>query len=274
MRKILSLMAILFATSVVFAQQPCTPIASYIDSPSSVQPWPYDSLLFPNGGIKKVACIGKPYNFTFTIRLKDTIVVNILGNPYPLPVDSIKLTPGSAIVGLPIGLTYACYPTNCVFKKNTLGCVAITGTPTIANAPRIYPLTIVGKAYASLFPAGYDLAIPGAGFPGKYDLKLVAAGSPECTSAVGDLSDRIVSMKNVPNPFSNSTNVQITASVGGTYQFAVHNALGQKVHETPVHLEVGENNIPFQGAYLQNGLYFYSISKENKVMVDKMVINH
>jgi hypothetical protein len=81
-------------------------------------------------------------------------------------------------------------------------------------------------------------------------------------------------MKNVPNPFSNSTNIQIKATIAGTYQFLVHNALGQKVHETSVNLEVGENNIPFQGAYLQNGLYFYSISKENRVMTDKMVIHH
>ena len=64
------------------------------------------------------------------------------------------------------------------------------------------------------------------------------------------------------------------ASKAGAYQFLVHNALGQKVHEITVSLEVGENNIPFQGDYLQNGLYFYSISKENSVMTDKMVIHH
>jgi hypothetical protein len=273
MRKILSLMAILCAMNMAFGQQPCTPIASYIDSPSAVHPWPYDSIQFPTGGIKKVACIGKSFNFTFTVRLKETITVTFLGSTTALPVDSIKLTAGTGVTGLPVGLNYACYPSDCVFRKNTLGCVAISGTPTVANTPRIYSLAIVGKAYSPLV-GSVDLAIPGAAFPGKYDLKLVSSSSTECTSAVGDLSDRIGSMKNIPNPFSDVTNIQIAAWVAGTYQLSVHNALGQKVHEKQVLLEVGENNIPFQGDYLQNGLYFYSISKENRVMVDKMVIHH
>jgi hypothetical protein len=273
MRKILSLMAILGALNVASGQQACTPIASFIDSPSAVQPWPYDSLLFPTGGIKKVACIGKAFDFTFTIRLKDTIVVNFLGSATPLPIDSIKLNAGSGVTGLPAGLTYACFPASCVFKKNSLGCVVIKGTPAASNTPKIYPLAIVGKAYSPFLPTPVDLSIPSSAFPGKYDLKLVAAGSTECTSGVGELSDRIVAMKNVPNPFTGSTNIQITALTGGTYQFSVHNSLGRKVYEKPVTLEIGENNIPFQAEYLQSGLYFYSLARENSVITSKMVVN-
>ena len=107
--------------------QACLPDSMYIDSSGFVFPLPYDSLNNPMGGIDKEACINQEFEFTWTLKVPDTVLFP--GIPIPIPVDYFRIDTIGAISNLPSGLTYKCNPPNCLFDAGSLGCVIIQGTP-------------------------------------------------------------------------------------------------------------------------------------------------
>lgn len=257
----------------------CSPDVRYRDSASGVYPQPYVATTRPNGGIDKVACIGKSYSFVWTIKIGDTIIVpNPLGGGLlPVPVDSILINKTSAIAGLPPGISYSCNPPNCVWKKGTSGCVALSGTPLATDTIKTYPLVITAKAfpggfYASFFPTGYEGTLPGSFIDGKYDLILYGAGDTRCTTAAEDLTE-VSNMSAVPNPASGKTTIRIESTVSDKFDFAVTDLLGRRVISRPLSIQAGQNAFDIDVTSLPNGIYMYSLSKGNRIMSNKLIIN-
>ncbi|MCP3930752.1 MAG: hypothetical protein GY705_16820, partial [Bacteroidetes bacterium] len=172
MKKIITLCLLVSAFFSAIAQN-CTPDPNYVDEPAGVYPVPYHPDSSPDGGITEIACIGQPYEFTFT-SVSDEFVFN--GNSYVL--DSFVLT---GVQGLPDGLSFFCGPPNCVLYFGEAGCMVISGTPSETNIPGDYPLTITGTAFLQgLF--SLDLTFPNENiYPGDYIITLEAADSPNCT---------------------------------------------------------------------------------------------
>ena len=109
--------------------QTCVPDPMYADSIGFVFPPPYDSILNPEGGIPQPACIGKSFEFVWTIDVPTDVTV--FG--FPVQLDQLSLATNGAVTNLPKGVTYVCNPPNCVFKVNEPGCVLLYGTPTAEN---------------------------------------------------------------------------------------------------------------------------------------------
>jgi hypothetical protein len=266
-------------SSVLSAQTPaCKPdTIRYRDSSSGVYPLPYIPVTRPNGGIDKVACLTKAYNFVWTVKLGDTVNFPYLGSVIMAPVDSVTIPPTGGIQGLPLGITYACNPPNCVWKKKTTGCVVLQGTPTAANALQTYPLTMSGKGfpggfYATLAPSGIALTFPGALAEGAYDLKLYAANDTRCTTASEDLTE-VSGMKAVPNPTNGKTSIQIESTVSGVYDFKVTDLLGRNVVSRPLSIQAGQNTLDLDLTGMPNGIYMYSLSKGSRIASNKLIIN-
>ena len=256
------------------AQTPaCTPDIKYKDSTAGPYPRPFDAVNNPKGGIDKPACLGKPYSFTFTIKITDSITVKLFGNTVTLPLDSVVIAKTGGITGMPVGINYACNPPSCAFPKNTLNCVIISGTTATSNVIKDYSLQITGKAYNFLAPGGQEIKFPGPDFPGEYLVKVLAASDPKCISAVQNLNAEISAMTSSPNPFGLNTQITIESNISGLFQFDVMDLMGKNVYHTPLSIQAGTNSLEFNADNLPNGIYIYSLSKGNKVMSNKFIVN-
>jgi hypothetical protein len=253
--------------------QACVPDARYRDSTVGVYPAPVTAAN-PNGGITRAACIGKPYSYVFTVKISDTITVTGIGK---IPLDSLRMATTGAVANLPTGLTYACNPANCIFKKNTSGCVVIQGTPTAANTVKNYSLVITGYAHSSaisfFYPNGYPAAFPGDLFPGEYTLRLLATNDPGCVSATHDLKE-VSNFQASPNPTNGKTIITIESSVSDNYEFSLTNALGQRLVTRPLSIQAGTNAFEFDASHLPNGVYIYALSKGSRVVSNKLIVNN
>lgn len=275
MRKIIHLLlGCLLAVTLNAQEVPCTPDQKYKDSIAGPYPRPYEPMTTPNGGIDKVACLGKTYSFTFTINVPDSITVPVFGSSLTLPLDSIVLASSTGITGLPTGLSYACYPINCSFPRKTLGCAVIRGTTATSNALKDYLLTITGKIYTYLTPSGYEVTFPGTLYAGEYRLKVIAATDPKCTtSSVTDLKTEIASMTTSPNPFSDKTEIRVESTISSQFDFDVYDLLGNRVIHNPLSIQAGWNTIELSADNLPNGVYIYTLSKGSKLMSNKFVVH-
>jgi hypothetical protein len=254
--------------------QACQPNAQYRDSLVGVYPSP-TTAANPTGGINKPACIGKTYSFVFTVKIADTI--SALGQRVPL--DSLTMATSGAVAGMPTGLTYACNPPNCVFKKSTTGCVVIQGTPAATNMVKIYPLVISGKAFSAgsiiglLYPNGYPADFPGALFPGEYNLKLLAANDPGCISATNDLKE-VSNFSASPNPTNGKTIITIESSMSDNFEFTLTNVMGQRLETRLLNVQAGTSAFQIDATLLPNGIYIYALSKGSRVVSNKLIVNN
>ena len=149
----------------------CRPDSTLRDSSAGVYPKPITPTN-PNGGINKKACINKPYEFTFTVVVPDTVQIPIL--PAPLPLEKVAIDTLNAIANLPKGIGYSCNPPNCVFKKNEFGCLLLHGTPTTDNLPGDFKPVIKLKLTVNVgVPFDYSTEYPGPAFPGEYILTVL-----------------------------------------------------------------------------------------------------
>jgi hypothetical protein len=277
--KVFLLVVFVFTIFLAQAQTPCTPDNRYRDSTAGVYPLPFVPVTNPNGGINKAACIGKAYSFVWTVKITDSVTVpNPLGTgTITTAIDSVTLATTGAIQNLPTGITYACNPPSCVFKKNTMGCVALSGTATAANTVGVKKLVISGKVFgpliALLYPQGYPLTFPGAIAEGEYNLNLYANGDTRCNVATKELTD-VSNLTATPNPTNGSTIIRFDAQINGEFQFTLRNSVGQEVLSTPLSITAGLNAFEINAQDLPNGVYFYSVSKGQLVSSQKLVVNH
>ena len=198
------------------------------------------------------ACIGQPYS--------QSVTFNVPAEYQGFALSSVAVATTGAVTNLPVGLGYSCDPPNCTFAANSLACLLITGTPTAANAaPDTFDLGISVDVNVSL--GNFNLEFP-LGDDHYYMILQTAA----CPSGTHDLGGYVASVRNVPNPFTTLTQIEVGAYQAGDFRFEVFDLLGQRVYAEPIRLEAGLNKFSFDAGYLANGSYLYTISNaEGKV---------
>jgi hypothetical protein len=248
------------AWAAVLHAQTCVRDSTILMSGAIVSPlyWSPDSPVI----LTKPACIDSPYTQSVTFNVPDTLVIPNVGS---FPVTSINIATTNAIMNLPAGLTYLCDPPNCVFNKNTLGCLLIYGTPT--GPADTADLSI--KVTVPPFPLPFN-------FPSvinaTYHYYLVVHPQGQCIVGTDDLSGQISSMKNTPNPFGDLTVISVESKVSGEFRFEVFDMTGQRVHSQTIGIMAGSNQFNFEAGDLPNGAYFFSFGNTEGQVMRKMII--
>jgi hypothetical protein len=260
---LLLLFALLCTANSLKAQ--CVPDTSILSTGQIVSPYP-SSPSNPASTLKP-ACAGEQYSQTLTFNIPDTIVLPIA--PFPVALNSASIAPTGAIEGLPNGISYACNPPSCVFLKNTLGCVILTGVTN--DPPGNDTLTINLSVSTSLLPFPIALEFPEQ-LADTLEYFIVVKPAGQCNSGTTDLTSRISSLKNVPNPFGQETSIVIEAMESGSYRFEVSNMLGHQLYTERLQLTEGRNQFTFEAGDLPNGTYFYSIGNEHGRSASRFII--
>lgn len=266
-RTVLLLCAVMWAAFVNAQAPTCVRDSSILLTGAIVSPWYWtpDSPFIHT----KPACIGEPYAQSVTFNVPDTIT-GIPGVPIPIPINNISISTTGAITNLPAGLTYLCDPPNCVFNKNTLGCLLIYGTPTgpVDTADLSIKVLISTPAFA--FPLG-PFDFPSIIAPTAH-YYIVVKNPGECAVGTVDLSGQIHDVKNVPNPFGDRTVINVESNVSGEFQFDVFNLTGQRIHSQSINVYTGSNQFTFEAGDLPNGAYYFTFGNAEGRVSRMMVI--
>lgn len=240
--------------------QTCLPDSTLKDSSAGVYPKPI-SPTNPNGGITKTACINKPYEFTFTVVVPDTVEVPIF--PSPIALEKVSIDTTGAILNLPEGISYACNPPNCIFKKNTFGCLSLFGTPNTNNQAGDFKPIIKLKLTVNVgIPFDYNTEYPGPAFPGEYILKLV--NEADCASSNTNLRQTENTWFPIP-----SYDGQFSSKGDAISEIKVFNSYGKQVLylKSPTNSQI---TLPDEG--YTDGLYIIHWSEGNYLFKQKLIV--
>ena len=263
MRKIL-LLATLF-TSFCFTQgiaQVCNPLPIPI---AGVYPNPLIDATLPSGEV------GTAYSTAITIIVAGDTTIDlsdIIGFPVPPIQANIASQRVNGMSDLPPGLSYACNPSDCMVMGDSSGCVAITGTPTMAGnyAPNMD--TEIGVVVPQSTPViGGDtifLPIPGL----TYDLEIT-----DPTVSIDDINEDEVALLDFgPNPFNSTTKIHYATAKPGMVSFTVRDLNGKSMYEYSYRATTGENVLEFDRQGMASGIYFATISNGQSAATLKLVI--
>lgn len=248
----------------------CQPDTTIADTLYGVFPLPYSPTRNPLGGISDTACLNTYFQFVFTLRIPEAFVIPNVGS---VPINTVSMHPDTAVANLPAGLDYVCNPPNCIFPKASEGCIILFGTPTNPQDVKVHDLKIRGLL-SSFIPI--PITFPDSTFfaPGNYFLHIQPAGSPACTpSSVSELAATRLQLRNVPNPFSSTTDIEVISGIRGRFDFRVFDFTGNMIHREPVQIFQGENRISFNGSNLPNGIYIYTLTDGLTSVSRKMVLH-
>ncbi|MDD3011193.1 MAG: T9SS type A sorting domain-containing protein [Bacteroidales bacterium] len=78
--------------------------------------------------------------------------------------------------------------------------------------------------------------------------------------------------QNYPNPFNGQTEITVTLSQNTNVSVEVFNLMGQKVYGTENNANAGTQTFTIQANDLQPGVYFYSVTANNKTISKKMIV--
>ncbi|MBK7873285.1 MAG: T9SS type A sorting domain-containing protein [Saprospiraceae bacterium] len=260
MKRILLLSIVIFSIGKSLIAQTCTPDRTLPDS-VVIFPLPF-SETNPMGGINDTACIGEPFEFAVTVNVPATFA-----SPFgTVPINSIDMATDGAIRKIPVGIDYVCNPPNCIFPKDSSGCILLFGT--VNDTAGVYDVAIDFVIQSVI---AFPISFPNPSlFPGNYYLHVKPNG--ECVTSTDDLADLGVSTKVRPNPFSGFAQIVINTPISGNFDFTVTDLLGRKIRRERVNLIVGENTIDFDGSELAAGVYIYTLSDGERQLSDKMIV--
>ena len=268
MKKLLLLVALISVFTQLDAQEVvCEPDTMFQNAPPGAFPMPLNN---GEGGLAEFpACINEPYNLVFTIRLGDS--VSIAGAD--IDIFNATIPVSGAVTGLPEGLNYFCNPPDCIFPDTLLGCILVTGTPTDANQPGSFPLTIEGSVLLDLL-GDFPLVFPGILAPGEYILDLNDTGGCEAVStSIPSYLKSNIELSNTPNPVTTSTLIEMTSLIDGDFQFKVFDMTGRSVHSENIHLNIGYNTLSYDASALGGGMYIYTLGDGNAMIHEKMMVS-
>lgn len=226
----------------------------------------------------------------------DSIGIENLSSVAGFQVDSLRLdsisvihpsdtlSPKADFSGPPSGINYVTQngtPVN-TWAAGETGCIELSGT---TNAPAgNYQLGIwvsiwangnasplaTGEAnnLAEQFNADADFS---------YFLKVrdqgescdsIYTGINETTNESGDLSATVR-----PNPFTNSSRINVYTESPAAYKLTIHNMLGEEVRNRSIDLRYGENQFQVQRGELTSGVYLMNLaSKEGSETISQKLI--
>lgn len=265
MKNFLLILILILAGFATAGAQNCEPDKTLPDS-VIVFPLPYQDSV-AGTGIMDTACVNTDFQTVIQFKIPESF--NFNGTAIPL--NSVDLAAEGAVLGVPAGFDYVCNPPNCVFKKDSVGCIVLFGNAQ-PGSEAVYDLK-VSVTIRSLIDVPYVLP-DGQVVTGNYYLHVKPEGSANC-SVVGttDLLQDYINLSNVPNPFADYTEIRVASQLSGDFSFEVYNLLGQQVQRRVVRLYEGPNYIPFDGSNLSAGMYQYVLRNRQGMVSGKMMIN-
>lgn len=213
------------------------------------------------------ALAGVAYNSTIQFFTpSDTIYAGPIG-PVPAVIDFITITSVTGLTSIPniSPFTYVPNPSNGVFPGESLGCINITGTPSIGSAGT-YNLVVNVTATFHLPPSTQPLTLP---YTINYYKIVVDANTsvPSISNSKFDLS------QNFPNPFNYKTNISFNMPAKGFATFKVFDLIGNVLYEKYIDAKIGINTINYDASDLNEGVYFYSISTASGSLTRRLIID-
>ncbi len=271
MKRLLLLAGLVFgiAAAQQLQAQDCEPDPTIPDSVFGIFPLPFVDTV-AGTGIQDTACLNTPYELVFTLNIPGELNFPGIGE---IVIDSVALPVENAIGNLPDGLDYSCNPPNCIVKRDSMGCVVISGTPNDPMDVGGNELEIEGVVFFS--GISFEVTFPDpAFFPGTYILEVNEEGSANCStpSSTNELLKQ-VRLENYPNPFSGFTQIIVDSDVSGQFEFMVSDLLGKQHHREIIDIRTGENTINFDGTQLSPGIYFYTLRDGLRQVSRKMVVS-
>ncbi len=196
-----------------------------------------------------------------------------VGVPYEQVITVIP--PGEATVGettitivyvtldnvgnLPPGLTYSENATD--MYADSAYCVAITGTPTTSGE---YALAITITPWVSFGadPVPYE--------PVTNDTSVVMTIN-EASGLDPASYHQFQVIPNIPNPFSEVTQIGFYTPQDEWVELMVYNILGELMYQEKQGVPPGEHHFRFSGSALLPGTYFYRVTNQKEVITGKLV---
>lgn len=275
-QRLLLLFFLCMGLGVVQAQVTCEPDTVGLPADFLINPLPYSADVNPGGGINKSAVAGVAYEYVLTFKTPPAFNVPGFGS---IPVNSIELATEGALSNMPASFDYTCNPPNCIFEKDSIGCIAIFGTPLMAEAgatTTTYDIGVTTLVRTTL--TDIPFTFPNTLFPGNYFLCVKAnTDVPDCDflmAANNDLVGRVAQMYNQPNPTSGLTDIVIQSNESGSFRLTVSDMLGRQLHGQVVKLIEGKNQFTFDASRLSDGMYIYTLSDGRARLSQKMIIRH
>ncbi|PLW92360.1 MAG: hypothetical protein C0592_11100 [Marinilabiliales bacterium] len=248
MKKLLS---VLFLLGLVIAlqAQPCTPDNQYTQAGI----YPDTTINLPQGAVNQY------YLGVLTAVVpEDTMLYGLTAT-----IDSIGVV---NIAGLPSGFTWAANTATAFFLGGDSGCVAIMGTPT-TGMDGTYPLTIYVESHGKL--SGMPLTLPDT----VRGYKIVILDSTHVGIIDGSQYPFAV-RESYPNPADDKFVLNIANSDAALINISIYDMLGQAVFSQNQRINAGENIIELSVADIPAGIYFYSVSKGEQSITQKLIVNH
>lgn len=281
-KKLLSAILLITCVGVMnsSAQALCTSNISCVPTDSTFGICPDSATGIPAG------MVNQPYTVTMSIKIPGSTTVS--GQTVTLTHLALTevlidtATSGSAVwVDLStIGLTYLGSGTNTPsggvsgvgsYTMTKYGywdapgqsCVIVSGTPTKSGT---FPIKIKSQGRAIFFGTG-----TWAPAPDNTDYRLVVAPAPAGIEAM-DLAKFTVK-QNVPNPFSEKSEIQFSSVSTNDVDFKVYNLLGSMVYNNTFKSVKGINTITLDANSFSPGVYMYSVKNGNTTITKRMVVS-
>lgn len=257
----------LFLTAAIHANltaQSCTPMPDLPDSVILFPP-PYQEDV-PGSGIQDTACVGVPFATILHLNVPSQFETTF----GTFPVNSIDMPTEGAFTNVPNSLDYVCNPPNCVFKKDSTGCIILFGTPQPGEED-VYDVK-VNVTIRSILDLPFTLP-DSTVIPGNYYLHVKPAGYPNCQSASAtEPANSALSAFNRPNPFSDYTEFVVNTQHSGRFRLTLTDVLGRPIHRQSVDLQTGENIIPFHKEALPAGCYLFVLDNGSVYTGGRMIV--
>lgn len=281
MKKIyFTIIAISATVASAFAQTvpTCSLNPTFIAS-NKIGVWPDSATNFISG------VVGQAYVQNITVKVpKDTTSsgVTFCFNRFEL-TNPTGTTNYALPPGLNLGSSTAAVNTGSVvngapafkFAGNANNCASIYGTPTVAGS---YTLSLkvtpfmtpaFGSCPASPNVSGGSGTITSPQLLNYYIINIL----PATTTGLRDIGkDRMALYQNVPNPFSDFTDVIFYVEGEDPATVTVYNALGSIVNQQTVRTTPGENKVTINAANLANGTYIYTLKYKNALTTKRMMV--
>ena len=277
MKKIyFAFLSLCFASASIHAQTvPTCSLDPVFIASAKVGVWPDSAANFMNG------TVGQPYIQNISVKVpKDTAI----GSGFYLCFNRFELKnpSGSTNYNLPPGLNFGS-STSAVnngtvngspaflFPGNANNCASIYGTPTTAGT---YSLLLEVTAFANgpTMSCPTSPAVSGGSAISTQTLMYyhITISAPAGVQELGN--DKMSLYQNVPNPFSNSTDIKFYVEDESEATVTVYNTLGAIVSQQKLTTVVGENKVTIKASDLASGTYIYSLKYKNAVTTKRMLI--
>ncbi len=224
--------------------------------------------------------VGIPYVQNITVKVpKDTTSAGIkfcfnrfiLSNP--TATTNYKLPPGLNFGVIPVALQNGTINAAPSFKfpGNANNCAVIYGTPTTAGT---YTLSLKIDAYATptLGSCSPSPNVSGGSVVSTQTLNYYIIKINPNTTGLKEIGKNSFNLQNIPNPFSNKTNVKFFVSEPAPVKLTVYNTLGDLVYSTTINAEPGDNDYLLNADNWNNGMYFYTIKYKNFTETKRMIL--